>query len=345
VKLYKKSKSSFYWYDFTIRSQRYRGSTKETNEHRAAKLAALKFNEVIEGTDPLPRKPPSLRELSERFLGWMNETRREDKTKTYYRTGWRLLSQTRFPGVRIDRITAEASESIRIPGSASTANCALRTLRRMLHKAEEWKLIRHAPKIRLVKEYGRSHRLDGEAERKLLEGAAACGWREQGLKLFEDVLILMRETGMRNERELFRLRIEHLDWQNRVLFVPDSKTPEGRRFIPISNRAYNVLKARCGTKTEGWVFATKRSKSGHLTTMGKRFRDAREKAGLPRGLVLYCGRHDYGTRILRKTGNLAAVMKTMGHKDVKTAMQYQHPELDIVRAALDRAESAIEARA
>jgi hypothetical protein len=29
-------------------------------------------------------------------------------------------------------------------------------------------------------------------------------------------------------------------------------------------------------------------------------------------------------------GNLAAVMTTMGHKDVKTAMQYQHPELEII---------------
>ena len=36
----------------------------------------------------------------------------------------------------------------------------------------------------------------------------------------------------------------------------------------------------------------------------------------------------------QRTGNLAAVMRTMGHKDVKTAMQYQHPELEIVRAAL-----------
>jgi len=25
----------------------------------------------------------------------------------------------------------------------------------------------------------------------------------------------------------------------------------------------------------------------------------------------------------------------MGHRDVKTAMRYQHPELEIVRAALD----------
>jgi hypothetical protein len=50
---------------------------------------------------------------------------------------------------------------------------------------------------------------------------------------------------------------------------------------------------------------------------------------------LYCGRHDFGTRVVRETGNLPAVMKTMGHKDVRTAMLYQHPELDIVREALD----------
>jgi hypothetical protein len=28
-------------------------------------------------------------------------------------------------------------------------------------------------------------------------------------------------------------------------------------------------------------------------------------------------------------------MRTMGHRDVKIAMHYQHPELELVRAALD----------
>ena len=28
-------------------------------------------------------------------------------------------------------------------------------------------------------------------------------------------------------------------------------------------------------------------------------------------------------------------MKTMGHRDVKTALRYQHPDLEIVRVALD----------
>jgi len=210
----------------------------------------------------------------------------------------------------------------------------------MLHKAEEWKLIRHAPKLKLKKEYGRSRRLDEDAEKKLLAGAAECNWRNRSLRLFQDIVTQMRDTGMRNERELYRMRIENLDWEGRVIFVPDSKTEEGRRRVPMSSRAFEILKARCGTRREGWVFPSKRAKSGQLTTMANRFREARRKAGLPEDLVLYCGRHDYGTRILKRTGNLAAVMRTMGHRDVKTAMQYQHPELEIVRAALDQDESA-----
>src|SRR5437773_9875890 len=71
-----------------------------------------------------------------------------------------------------------------------------------------------------------------------------------------------------------------------------------------------------------------------LMDLGKQFRIARRKAQLPEDLVLYCARHDYGTRVLSNTGNLAAVMTTMGHKDVRAAMQYQHPDLEIVRAAL-----------
>jgi len=57
-----------------------------------------------------------------------------------------------------------------------------------------------------------------------------------------------------------------------------------------------------------------------LTDVGRQFRTARAKAGLPEDLVLYCSRHDYGTQVLTYTGNLAAVMKTMGHKDVRAAM-------------------------
>ena len=73
------------------------------------------------------------------------------------------------------------------------------------------------------------------------------------------------------------------------------------------------------------MLPSKRAESADFITIAKRFREAGVKAGLPEDLVLYWGRHDYGTGILNRTGNLAAVMRTMGHKDVKTAMQFQHP--------------------
>lgn len=51
--------------------------------------------------------------------------------------------------------------------------------------------------------------------------------------------------------------------------------------------------------------------------------------------MLYCARHDFGSYVYAKTGNLKAVMDTMGHGDVKSAMVYQHPEMEMVRAAID----------
>src|SRR5258708_32704196 len=98
--------------------------------------------------------------------------------------------------------------------------------------------------------------------------------------------------------------------------------------IPMSNRLFHLLTARCKDRREGGVFLSKRSTSGHVTTIGKQVRQARLKASLPEGLVLYSSRHAFGTRVLKQTGNLAAVMKTMVHRDVKTALNYRHPELD-----------------
>jgi len=95
----------------------------------------------------------------------------------------------------------------------------------------------------------------------------------------------------------------------------------------------DMLLLRCAGKTEGWLFPCAKAKSGHRTTVAKQFREARQEAGLPVSLVLYCPRHAFGTAIYEGTGNLAMVMKVMGHTDVRTAML---PILDPVREAIDQ---------
>ena len=168
MELLRKKKSKFYWYDFTVGGRRYRGSTKETNKTRASAIAALKLANATEGRDPLPKKAPVLQEFSGRFLEWVKNVNLEHKTKLYYRDGWRLLAASPIAGMRLDKIMADDVGTLNFTGSPSNANCALRTLRRILYKAEEWGMIRCVPKFRFAKEYGRSLRLDDDAERKLL---------------------------------------------------------------------------------------------------------------------------------------------------------------------------------
>ena len=327
MKLFKKSKSKFYWYDFRVRDERYRGSTKETNETRAQKAASLKLAAAIKGSDPLDRKPPALRQYANDFLRWVETGRLESDTRRYYRNGWRLLEKTKIAGMRMDLIIKDEIEKLQFPGSASNGNNALRTLRRMFTKAKESRLILELPDFALFKEHWRSLRLNDDAERRLLTVA------EQPLK---DIIVVMRDTGMRNARELYCMRVENVDFDAGTIFTPDSNTESGRRFIPMSSRVKQILEARCAGRSEGWVWRP-RYKEKHIGEgmVYRQWARARQAAGLPRELVLYCARHDFGSFVLAKTGNLKAVMNAMGHGDVRSAMLYQHPEGEIIRNALN----------
>ena len=117
-------------------------------------------------------------------------------------------------GMNLDRITTEELDSLALVGSSSYINQALRTLRRLLGKAVEWKVIAVAPAVTLMKELGREPTIDPETEAKLLAIA------KQPMK---DVLVVIQDTGMRPE-EVFRIRIEHINWSQRLIFNPKNQS-------------------------------------------------------------------------------------------------------------------------
>ncbi len=222
MKLFKKNNSQFWWYDFTVRGQPYRGSTGEINKTRASKIAGLKLAAAVQGSDPLDRKAPTLREYSKQFLHWVDNGRLEPETKRYYRNGWRLVKETPIAGMRMDRIKTDAVEALSFSGSPSNGNNALRVLRRMLNKAREANLITTVPRFKLFKEVGRDLRIDDEAERRLLAVA------EQPLS---DIIVVIRDTGMRNGRELYRMRVENVHWRDgRSLFLTAKQQRAGASF-------------------------------------------------------------------------------------------------------------------
>jgi len=124
VKVFKKPNSKFYWYDFTVRGRRYRGSSLQTKSVTALQAASLKLASVIENTDPLPSKPTLVHEFAERFLALVDGGRLEEKTKKFYRNGWRLLKATPVAGLRVNQITGDFAEQLKFPGSLTpTALC------------------------------------------------------------------------------------------------------------------------------------------------------------------------------------------------------------------------------
>ena len=49
----------------------------------------------------------------------------------------------------------------------------------------------------------------------------------------------------------------------------------------------------------------------------------------------YSLRHTFATRFYRKTKNLDALRKILGHKDIKTTMRYVHTDQDDLRLAME----------
>jgi len=178
----------------------------------------------MENTDPLPSKPPVLGGFAERFLDWVSNSRLEEKTRKFYRNGWRLLKATSVAALRVDQITSDCAEQLKFPGSAANANCALRTLRRMLHKAEEWKVIGHAPKIKMMKEHGRHLRLDDEAEKKLIVGASDCKWRPR-TRDFNSFLQDTRCMGVDSSSKL-KLWMKQINWPNSARYSVTQRAPQ-----------------------------------------------------------------------------------------------------------------------
>ena len=60
-------------------------------------------------------------------------------------------------------------------------------------------------KFKLLREHGRTLRLDDAAEHKLLVAAEVCGSTRQKFELLRDIIILARDTGMGNQGELYQI--------------------------------------------------------------------------------------------------------------------------------------------
>jgi integrase len=357
MSLYRKPHSPYWWYAFTYEGKRYRRSTGEQKKGAAAAVEAEALVKLKRGTAlAKPSRSMRLMDFSTRFFDWAeNSHQLEPNTRRFYAYGWRLLTFTRIPTMPLDQITAEVVECTRfmrpvmdrrtgkatsetVPCGVTYTNQALRTLKAIMGKAEEWHVIDRAPRITALKPVSRDRLIDTDSEAKLQqahhEPMRHSGTRRKREQAWLFVVIL-QDTGMR-PNEVFSMRIENIHWNESTIWIPRGKTENARRTVGMSDRLKHMLEVWCSGRT-GWVFPSSRSKSGHLTTISKGFNAARARAGIDSRIVPYSARHTFGTNMLAATGNVFAVSKAMGHAGVKSMEPYQHHDTTIlIKAVNDR---------
>jgi hypothetical protein len=121
VELFKRPGHPYWWYDFTFRGERFRGSTKETSRTGASQKVALLLASLAEGKTQTSKKAPVLSQFVPKFMSYVDNAKLADKSKSYHRNGWRLLEKTSIAGMRLDRITTEDIGALILPGEGTTS--------------------------------------------------------------------------------------------------------------------------------------------------------------------------------------------------------------------------------
>jgi integrase len=318
--IFKRNKSAYWYYDFTLAGDRYRGSTKEKTKNAAqAYEAALRTRISERGPSARPKKAPQFREFVPAFRSFIkHHTGLSPKSKAYYEDGIGLLLNSSVASMRLDHIKRSHIQTLQLPGSASWQNCALRTLRRMLAIAKEWGLVWEVPTVPLLEQRQRRDVFDQEVEIQIAAEAR---------QPLQDVFVTMMDTGCR-PGEVLALRGEDILWDLGVIFVRRGKTKKSIRYVPMSDRVRDRLAVRVeASGRTGYVFPSTRSKAKHVTLscLSKEFRRVRDLLGLSKDLVLYTARHSFATGLLDMTGNIKLVADTLGHADTKITGTYLHP--------------------
>lgn len=352
--VYKRGK--VYWFAFKRGEERIQVSTHQWNRKVAIDMESTCRSELAKGNYGILEKKktvaiPTLDDfLEKRFFPWVEANfPGKVQTRNYYRQGVRRIVEYKpLASIPLDEVTGEAIAGYVARRQSdglltSSVNRELQVLRRALHLAVEWGVMKAIPKLAMIK---------GEAKRERVvtvsEEAKYLTAVNEPLKSIATVLV---DTGLRPE-ECFRLAWDNLNWvagRHGTLKVTHGKTAAARRTIPMTPRARKVLESlwiAAGKPEDGWIWPA-RTRSGHVepSTLRKEHakafdsiaEHATENSVKPvRRFVLYSFRHTFLTRLGESGCDAWTLARVAGHSSIAISNRYVHPSEDATFAALER---------
>jgi len=352
MSVYKRIDSEYFWFKFTFKGRLYQRPTRVKNRRKAETIEAAFRTKLANGEVGIEDQTPApkLLDFSQQFIDFI-ETRHANKPETvrfYANRLKRLLEWEPFRESSLDRIdegliARYVAQRRKIVGVVSV-NRELATLRRILHIAQEWKVIKAVPKVRLLPgEQSRDFVLDHRTEQRYL---GACP------PLLHDVAVVLLDSGLRlGEALALRWSDIHLEPAGSARYgwiqVQGGKSKGARRTVPLAARVGFLLREKQRTATSEWVFPGDSPDTHVLNTSVAHMHAKVCRPGIgkarryvfPAAFVLHSMRHTALTRIGEAGADAFTIMKLAGHSSVTVSQRYIHPTGETVQLAFDRLEA------
>ena len=213
----------------------------------------------------------------------------------------------------------------------ATVHQELRVLRHMLNVAVRKKLLPANPCLSVefpVKETGlfRPHYMSW-SEQQLIEFQAP--------EYLRNTIRMITETGLRVYKELLPMKKDQVDLENAVVWIPDSKTPNGIAEVPLTKIAVGAFRDQIRIAGPSpWLFPSDENPSGHQKGLKTVWRAVLRRAKVPY-FRIYDLRSTYATRL--SAGGVADewVTQLLRQGDAKVFKKYSQMKLQMKREALE----------
>jgi integrase len=215
---------------------------------------------------------------------------------------------------------------------ATTVHQELRVLRRMLNVAVRKRLLTSNPCAMVefpvaLKGMFRPHYVTWSEQQQIENNA---------MPHLRNAIRIIAETGLRVKKELLPMRKDQIDFLNAVLWIPDSKTPNGVAEIPLTKLALEAFQNQVAISGNGeFLFPSDLNQEGHLKSLRTAWRKALKRAKISY-FRLYDLRSTYATRL--SAGGVADewVIQMLRQGDSQVFKKYSQMKLQMKREALDK---------
>jgi integrase len=353
MSVYKKQNSPFYHFDFQLKGHRFCGSTESTTRREAEAVEVVERDKAKALVKAMARTRTSLLIDDVAARLWEQSAQHDVAAETTSTNLVRLIEHfgKTMPLTDIDQVAARKMVAWRrghrvkgradapLISNATVNRSATKALQRLFSFAKgEGAVFEHEPKwgeLLLDEPEERVRELqDDEADR--LDAVM----RDDYAPFFDFV----RASGMR-QAECVTLRWSEVNFGTRQIV----RLGKGGRRVtfPITDTFREILFPLQGQNPE-FVFTYVARHGNRLLNLvrGQRYaltingakqawQRMRRKAGL-KDFRFHDFRHDFGSKLLRETGNLKLVQKALNHTDIKSTLRYAHVLDEDIAAAVER---------